>query len=141
MNKLASFPLQALGFAGAPDEHVIIGIPEWQLTVGDVRAARRVNHPDLRALLLQMLTFEGQLVQGDVLAHTAEAILRATMGDCEAGAHPLPSLADVPQSDYLAMHQAREAAYPQTVLCVRARAKRVAFTRGWQAKAATIGAT
>lgn len=37
-NKLASFPLEP--YAASPDDEVLVGFQNWQLTVGDVRAAK-----------------------------------------------------------------------------------------------------
>lgn len=36
-NKLASFPLEH--YTAAPDDEILVGFQNWQLTVGDVRAA------------------------------------------------------------------------------------------------------
>jgi hypothetical protein len=37
-NKLASFPLEH--YADSPDDEILVGFQNWQLTVGDVRAAK-----------------------------------------------------------------------------------------------------
>lgn len=37
-NKLASFPLEF--YANSSDDEVLVGFQNWQLTVGDVRAAK-----------------------------------------------------------------------------------------------------
>jgi hypothetical protein len=41
-NKLASYPLEDMGYDKAPDSKGLFRANDWQLTVGDVRAARRV---------------------------------------------------------------------------------------------------
>lgn len=52
MSKLADFPLEKAGLGDAPDETVIVAWPGWNLTVGDVRAAREnVDTPELRRLV------------------------------------------------------------------------------------------
>lgn len=39
-DKLSEFPLERAGLGDAPDDTVIVAWPGWNLTVGDVRAAK-----------------------------------------------------------------------------------------------------